>query len=74
MQFFTERDPFLALLKWVMTELMRIEAEAKVGAAEEKHADTLRAGRMNTVTSGRTRCSDSWIRLHELTLEPLTEL
>ena len=33
LQFITEPDPFLAMLKWVMTEMMRIEAEAKVGAA-----------------------------------------
>ena len=30
LQFITEPDPFLAMLKWVMTEMMRIEAEAKV--------------------------------------------
>jgi hypothetical protein len=34
LQFVTEPDPFLAMLKWVMTEMMRIEAEAKVGAAK----------------------------------------
>jgi len=38
LQFVTEPDPFLAMLKWVMTEMMRIEAEAKVGAAKGKHA------------------------------------
>ena len=38
LQFITEPDPFLAMLKWVMTEMMRIEAEAKVGAAKGKHA------------------------------------
>ncbi len=37
-QFITEPDPFLAMLKWVMTEMMRIEAEATVGAAKGKHA------------------------------------
>jgi len=26
------------MLKWVMTEMMRIEAEAKVGAAKGKHS------------------------------------
>jgi len=36
-QFLTEPDPFLAMLKWVMTEMMRIEAEAKVGAAKGMH-------------------------------------
>ena len=38
LQFINEPDPFLAMLKWVMTEMMRIEAEAKVGAAKRKHA------------------------------------
>lgn len=28
LQFITEPDPFLAMLKWVMTEMMRTEAEA----------------------------------------------
>jgi aromatic ring-cleaving dioxygenase len=37
LQFITEPDPFLAMLKWVMTEMMRIEAEAKVGAVKGKH-------------------------------------
>jgi len=36
-QFITEPDPFLAMLKWVMTQMMRIEAEARVGAAKGKH-------------------------------------
>lgn len=38
LQFITEPDPFLAMLKRVMTEMMRIEAEAKVGAAKGKHS------------------------------------
>jgi hypothetical protein len=38
LQFIQEPDPFLAMLKWVMTEIMGIEAEAKVGAAKGKHA------------------------------------
>jgi transposase-like protein len=37
LQFITEPDPFLAMLKWVMTEMMRTEAEAKVGATKGKH-------------------------------------
>ena len=37
LQFITEPDPFLAMLQWVMTEMMRIEAEAKVGAIKGKH-------------------------------------
>ncbi|HOW86792.1 MAG TPA: IS256 family transposase [Candidatus Aminicenantes bacterium] len=38
LQFIAEPDPYLAMLKWVMTEMMRIEAEAKVGAAKGKHS------------------------------------
>ncbi len=38
LQFITEPGPYLAMLKWVMTEMMRIEAEAKVGAAKGKHS------------------------------------
>ena len=38
LQFITEPDPFLAMLKWVMTELMRIELEAKIGTPKGKHA------------------------------------
>jgi transposase-like protein len=37
LQFITEPDPFLAMLQWVMEEMMRIEAEAKVGAVKGKH-------------------------------------
>jgi len=37
LQFITEPDPFLAMLKWMMTEIMRIETEAKVGATKGKH-------------------------------------
>ncbi len=37
-QFITEPGPFLAMLQWVMTEIMRIEAETKVGAAKGKHS------------------------------------
>ena len=33
LQFIAEPDPLLAMLKWVMTEMMRIESEAKVGAS-----------------------------------------
>ena len=39
LQFITEPDPFLAMLKWVMTEMMRIEAEAKVGANKSELPD-----------------------------------
>ena len=38
LQFITEPDPFLAMLKWVMTEMMRIEVEARVGAAKGAHS------------------------------------
>jgi hypothetical protein len=38
LQFITEPDPFLAMLKWVMTEMIRIEAEAKVRATKGEHA------------------------------------
>ena len=40
LQFITEPDPFLAMLKWVMTEMMRIEAEAKVGVPEARRLRT----------------------------------
>jgi len=38
LQFITEPDPYLSMLQWVTTEMMRIEARAKVGAAKGKHA------------------------------------
>jgi putative transposase len=38
LQFIAEPDPLLAMLKWVMTEMMRIESEAKVGAVKGKHS------------------------------------
>ena len=57
LQLITEPDPFLAMLKWVMTEMMRIEAEAKVGAAKGKHSEDrttyfsgARARRVDTVS------------------------
>jgi transposase-like protein len=37
LQFITEPDPYLSMLKWVITEMMRIEVEAKVGAAKGQH-------------------------------------
>jgi putative transposase len=33
-----EQDHFLALLRWVLEQMMRIEAEAKVGAEKGKHS------------------------------------
>ena len=38
LQFIMESDPLLAVLKWVMAEMMRIKAEAKVGAGKGKHS------------------------------------
>ena len=38
LQFIAEPDPLLAMLRWVMTEMMRIESEAKVGAVKGKHS------------------------------------
>jgi len=54
-QFITDADPFLALLNWVMTEMMRIEAEAKVGAAKRKHSKD----RTTHFSSGRARRVDT---------------
>jgi transposase-like protein len=55
LQFITEPDPFLAMLKWVMEEMMRIEAEAKVGAAKEKHDK----GRTTYFSGSRARRVDT---------------
>ncbi|MBE3143981.1 MAG: IS256 family transposase [Planctomycetes bacterium] len=55
LQFITEPDPFLAMLKWVMTEMMRIEAEAKVGAAQGKHSKE----RTTHFSGGRARRVDT---------------
>ncbi len=38
LQFVTEADPVLAMLEWVASQMMQIEAEAKVGAEKGKHA------------------------------------
>jgi transposase-like protein len=37
MQFVTEQDPFLAMLRWVLEEIMAVEASSKVGAQKGKH-------------------------------------
>jgi putative transposase len=37
MQFVTEQDPFLAMLRWVLEEIMVVEASSKVGARKGKH-------------------------------------
>jgi len=55
LQFITEPDPFLAMLKWVMTEMMRIEAEAKVGATKGKHT----SGRATYFSGVRARRVDT---------------
>ena len=55
LQFITEPDPFLAMLKWVMTEMMRIETEAKVGAAKGKHSKE----RTTHFSGGRARRVDT---------------
>jgi len=55
LQFITESDPFLAMLKWVMTEMMRIETEAKVGAAKGKHSKE----RTTHFSGGRARRVDT---------------
>lgn len=38
LQIIAESDLFLAMLSRVMSEVIRMEAEAKVGAATEKHS------------------------------------
>ncbi len=55
LQFITEPDPFLAMLQWVMTEMMRIEAEARVGAMKGKHA----ADRKTYFSGSRVRRVDT---------------
>jgi len=55
LQFITEPDPYLAMLKWVMTEMMRIETEAKVGAAKGKHSKE----RTTHFSGGRARRVDT---------------
>ncbi len=55
LQFITEPDPFLAMLQWVMTEMMRIEAEAKVGAFKGKHT----AERKTCFSGARVRRVDT---------------
>ena len=36
--FLAEEDPIKAMLEWLLTELMRVEVEAKVGAPKGKHS------------------------------------
>lgn len=37
--FITEEDPLLAMLRWMADQMMKIEAESKVGAAKNEHSD-----------------------------------
>ena len=37
--FVAEEDPLLSMLKWMMEQLMQIEAEQKVGAKKGEHND-----------------------------------
>jgi hypothetical protein len=61
LQFITELDPFLTMLKWVMTEMMRIEVEAKVRAAK---GSTRRTGQLIFPAGGLS------VRTAELPPEP----
>ena len=42
LQFITEPDPLLAMLKWLTGQLMQMEAEAKVGVEKGKHSASRR--------------------------------
>ncbi len=57
LQFITEPDPFLAMLKWVMTEMMRAEVEAKVGAPKGKHSKD----RITHSSGGRARREEVYV-------------
>jgi hypothetical protein len=37
-RFLLEDDPIKAMLEWLLAELMKVEAEAKVGAPKGKHS------------------------------------
>ena len=37
-RFLLERDPIKAMLEWLWAELMKVEAEAKVGTPKGKHS------------------------------------
>ncbi|NPV84138.1 MAG: hypothetical protein HPY46_11225, partial [Candidatus Aminicenantes bacterium] len=37
--FLVEQDPLKAMLEWLAEELMRVEAEARVGAEKGKHSE-----------------------------------
>jgi hypothetical protein len=37
-RFLQEDDPIKAMLEWLLGELMKVEAEAKVGAPKGKHS------------------------------------
>jgi len=40
--FISEQDPVLAMLEWVMHQMIQIEAEVKVGAKKGKHSEERR--------------------------------
>jgi putative transposase len=40
LDFITDSDPLLSMLKWLTGRLMQIEAEAKVGAEKGKHEES----------------------------------
>jgi len=61
LQFIIEPDPFLAMLQWAMTEMMRIEAEAKVGAMKGKHTAERKAWIRGSSCSTFRDISDSSI-------------
>ena len=42
LQFITEPNPLLAMLKWLTGQLMQMEAEAKVGLEKGKHSASRR--------------------------------
>ena len=37
--FIAEEDPLLAMLKWILDEMMKIELEIKLGASKGEHSD-----------------------------------
>ena len=52
--FVAEEDPLLSMLKWMMEQLMQIEAEQKVGAKKGEHSNARQSYfRGATTDSGR---------------------
>jgi hypothetical protein len=58
--FLTEQDPMKARLEWLLTELMKIETDARLGAPRDKHS-----GETKTYFSGyrvrRLASEDYWV-------------